>query len=584
MHKPELLSMGVCFLQHCEWDGKRSVRAGVPQNPYCHRIICFHVFQVASEEFGGLPTVFPERRQIKEEADQSMEWGEDPLGMEQQDPESIVPDQDHDEEEEAGDISQESEEDSDDEQLAKPTPSKLVKSNYSSDSDSGVDDPTPLTKGGLYQMLSEAVQRNKKEARTRKEEKWAMEDDDDEQGEEGAGKGQKYKELAKVEQSCGIRELYTIPEKNVIGPRLHAICRHILNTNILVSPLNQEYTENSHGHHSLVVGAWRSQLEERYKMKSGFWREDEDKLLRSRCDELVGEGLCDNGNDLADLINSQTGSAKSRRPKKGSRDPSARNVVGLYLGMDLPHRTAFECSQRLVQLVKGVSVLSKKDKELSEARAKVKQENPTPRKQKMMWTHDEDRTLMELVLRKKSGGYKTVEKADGRPEGSRKVLKIPWETLSKEFENRRWGDLRDRWQVHLKPVLQQPDLWETTEAIVGLDLDLLLAVAETGATSLGEVPWDMVMQDVPGHLPAFLKNRLRGLTRQPSETATNLNEKVSQILDNMRQGRTLKGTDKRKGIREQKLRKAQERNADLIQHYQFLISRNPGRGEEDANV
>ena len=181
---------------------------------------------------------------------------------------------------------------------------------------------------------------------------------------------------------------------------------------------------------------------------------------------------------------------------------------------------------------------------------------------------------MELVLGKKSGGYKTVEKADVRPEGSRATLKIPWEMLSKEFENRRWGDLRDRWQIHLKPVLQQPDLWETTEALVGLDLDLLVAVAETGAKSLREVPWDKVMEAVPGRLLAFLKNRLRGLTRQQSETATNLNDKVCQILENMRQGKNLKGTDKRKGIRESKLRKTQERNADLIQYYQYLISLN----------
>ena len=181
---------------------------------------------------------------------------------------------------------------------------------------------------------------------------------------------------------------------------------------------------------------------------------------------------------------------------------------------------------------------------------------------------------MELVLGKKAGGYKTVEKADGRPEGSKSVLKIPWEMLSKEFDNRRWADLRDRWQVHLKPVLMQPELWETTEALVGLDLDLLMSVAETGAKSLQEVPWDKVLQDVPGHLPAFLKNRLKGLTRHKSESADNLNEKVREILENMRQGRTLKGTVKRTGIRENKLRKARERNADLIQHYQYLISRN----------
>ena len=39
-------------------------------------------------------------------------------------------------------------------------------------------------------------------------------------------------------------------------------------------------------------------------------------LLRSRCDKLVEEGLCDSDNELADLINSQTGSGVSRRPKR----------------------------------------------------------------------------------------------------------------------------------------------------------------------------------------------------------------------------------------------------------------------------
>ena len=127
---------------------------------------------------------------------------------------------------------------------------------------------------------------------------------------------------------------------------------------------------------------------------------------------------------------------------------------------------------------------------------------------------------------------------------------------------------------HLKPVLLQPQLWETPEALENLDHDLLVVVAETGATSLKGIDWGQVMEKLPGHLPAFLKNRLKGLTRHQSETADNLNDKVREILENMRQGRTLKGTVKRTGIRENRLRKAQERNADLIQHYQHLISRN----------
>ena len=58
------------------------------------------------------------------------------------------------------------------------------------------------------------------------------EQDDDDDDEEGTRKDEKYKEISKVEKSCGIRELYTIPEKNVIGPKLHAICRHILTPHV----------------------------------------------------------------------------------------------------------------------------------------------------------------------------------------------------------------------------------------------------------------------------------------------------------------------------------------------------------------
>ena len=338
-----------------------------------------------------------------------MEEGNDPLRV-QHEPEIIIPDQE--EEEEEGDISQESDSDDDDSENDDDKGNEKKKARVrretnseTSDSDSGVEDPTPASKAALYQMLSQEVEKRKKEARMRKEEAWISND-----GEVAVGKGkdQSYKELPKVKNSCGIRDFYEIPELSVVGPKLHKICEHILNTNIMISPLNQEFTQNSYGDHSLVMGEWKSQLEERYKMKTGFWREEEDQLLRSRCNELLEKGLCEDGDELADLINSQTGSEKERKPKKKSRDPSARNIVGLYLGMDLPHRTAFECSQRFVQLVKGVSVLNKKDKELALARAK----EIKTKKVKTMFTQEEDKLLVELVLRKKSGNFKTVDETD----------------------------------------------------------------------------------------------------------------------------------------------------------------------------
>ena len=67
---------------------------------------------------------------------------------------------------------------------------------------------------------------------------------------------------------------------------------------------------------------------------------------------------------------------------------------------------------------------------------------------------EEDAALMDLVLKKKSGGYKKIEDLDNRPMGSRAEQKIPWDTFSQEFENRGANDLREHWHVNLKIIIK----------------------------------------------------------------------------------------------------------------------------------
>ena len=67
---------------------------------------------------------------------------------------------------------------------------------------------------------------------------------------------------------------------------------------------------------------------------------------------------------------------------------------------------------------------------------------------------EEDKALMDLVLKKKSGGYEKIEDRDNRLMGSRAEQKIPWETLSQQFENTGVNDLRDHWQVSLKIMIK----------------------------------------------------------------------------------------------------------------------------------
>ena len=133
---------------------------------------------------------------------------------------------------------------------------------------------------------------------------------------------------------------------------------------------------------------------------------------------------------------------------------SVRNIIGLYLGQDLPHRLAFECGQRFLEVVDGTSQLSKRTKVRTEKVRKMKQEKPPPPKSKRRWTLEEDKALMDLVLKKNSGGYKKIEDLDNRPMKSRAKQMIPWETFAQQFENRGANDLRDHWQVSLKIMIK----------------------------------------------------------------------------------------------------------------------------------
>ena len=127
-------------------------------------------------------------------------------------------------------------------------------------------DPNPWVD---YSDILPQTQRKltKKEAKMKREEQWLNED-----SEEVKKMNETYKGIPKVNTSCGIAYIYNKPRKEVVGPKVYALCSYILDKNVMISPLNQEYTENSLGHPSLKLGAWKTQLEERYKLKTGYWR------------------------------------------------------------------------------------------------------------------------------------------------------------------------------------------------------------------------------------------------------------------------------------------------------------------------
>ena len=53
--------------------------------------------------------------------------------------------------------------------------------------------------------------------------------------------------------------------------------------------------------------------------------------------------------------------------------------------------------------------------------------------------------------------------------------------------------------MYLRPVLENPEIWESVEAMEALDMDLLMAVRDTGANHVKEIPWERVLQALSGN-------------------------------------------------------------------------------------
>ena len=48
--------------------------------------------------------------------------------------------------------------------------------------------------------------------------------------------------------------------------------------------------------------------------------------------------------------------------------------------------------------------------------------------------------------------------------------------------------------MYLRPVLENPEISESVEALEALDMDLLVAVRDAGAKDVKETSWERVLQ------------------------------------------------------------------------------------------
>ena len=53
--------------------------------------------------------------------------------------------------------------------------------------------------------------------------------------------------------------------------------------------------------------------------------------------------------------------------------------------------------------------------------------------------------------------------------------------------------------MYVRPVLENPENSESVEAMEELDIDLLMAVRDTGAKNVKEISWERVLQALSGN-------------------------------------------------------------------------------------
>jgi hypothetical protein len=332
-----------------------------------------------------------------------------------------------------------------------------------SSSDSGVDDPYPVERplkrrrNFLRNFLrkntaGERPPKQRKKALANVPEHWAARQDYWSSKREDP---ERWRKLPVVFGHCGISRLYVRPSADVVGPLLENLCRHVLALDVSVSPLNQastnafmmetrqEFTEVSI--YMPEMGgqeSWRSQLEARYGLRVGKWVEWEDAKLLARNAELGAAGLLPGGaGRLAEELNKQNG----RKGPSMQRDPSARNILGLYIGQDLPHRLAFESCQRLVELVTGDSILRRRGA-VFEVQRRELLDNPRPRRPTRTWSLEEDAMVMEAALRREGGdGFVTASEVGVDRFSGARVRPADHE-LVEELDGRRLRDIWERWR------------------------------------------------------------------------------------------------------------------------------------------
>ena len=292
-----------------------------------------------------------------------------------------------------------------------------------------------------------------------------------------------------------IKDLYKIPKKSKTPGPIFAACVHILNKNVSVSSLNRACKE----HTWIKNRTYREELRRKYGAKFRAHNDHQDSLILKRFAELKKANLIKDFNDFCSLLEKFTSRQELHRGKHSQkRNMRVRNIIGLYVGQDIPEKLAYYNYDRLLYLVLNRSNgvwRSRNYYEVDPAAMK--------NRSKARWTLEEDLELLQEVI---SAQVNIDNVADIE------TMHVDWYKLVEDqrFRGRSRQNIREHWEQRIYPALVEDlDIRE----LLHYRLNLVSKIIEQGATFRCEIDWDELAESFYPKTKSMLQKTFTSITR-----------------------------------------------------------------------
>ena len=268
-----------------------------------------------------------------------------------------------------------------------------------------------------------------------------------------------------------IKDLYKLPSRSKTPGPIFAVCVHILSKHIEVSPLNRACKK----HFWIRKRNHREELRRKYGARFRAHNDHQDSLILKRFAELKKANLFNDFEEFCSLLKKFTSfKERTRSNHKDKRNMRLRNIIGLFVGQDIPDKLAFHNYDRLLYLVlsRSQSYVWRRNSEVDPERMK--------NRSAVRWTLEEDLELLQEVI---SAQVNIDNVADIE------IMHVDWDKFCEEqrFRGRSRQNIREHWQQRIYPALVEE--FDLTE-FLKFRINLMTRIQDQGATFRCEIDWD----------------------------------------------------------------------------------------------